>query len=135
MKRAHPMTKTILAAIAFLLPLAGAMADAPGEVQTAMKHAGFAMMEKAVDGVHLHLHHTINCLVGPQGKGFDAKAGDPCKGMGNGAINDTNDAQMKAMLMHVVTLASTAEEIHSYEAAKDVAMAVHTLLSEASKSK
>lgn len=129
--------KTMLAAIAFLLPIAGAVAAGPmphDEVATAMKHSGFAMKEKELKGVQMHLHHTLNCLVGPQGEGFDASAADPCKGMGNGAINDTS-GEMKMMLMHAATLARTAVQIHSYEAAKDTAMAVHELLSDASKGK
>ncbi|TAM15789.1 MAG: hypothetical protein EPN68_17120 [Rhodanobacter sp.] len=48
---------------------------------------------------HTHLHHVVNCLVGPDGKGFDAKAGDPCKGMGQGAIVDAKgDAAAEATL-------------------------------------
>ena len=27
---------------------------------------------------HKHLHHAVNCLVGPSGAGFDAAAGNPC---------------------------------------------------------
>jgi hypothetical protein len=41
---------------------------------------------------HARLHHTINCLVGPQEDGFDAKELNPCKDFGNGAIPDTEDA-------------------------------------------
>ena len=41
---------------------------------------------------HAHLHHTINCLVGPHGDGFDVKELNPCKDLGNGAIPDIADA-------------------------------------------
>jgi uncharacterized membrane protein len=38
--------------------------------------------------VTLHLHHVLNCAVGPDGMGFDAAAGNPCKGQGNGFLSD-----------------------------------------------
>ena len=41
--------------------------------------------------VYAHLHHTINCLVGPGGKTFDARALNPCKDLGN----DSADAAQK----------------------------------------
>ena len=62
--------------------------NAQQEISTAITHAGYAKKMTDVDKVHLHLHHVINCLVGSKGVGFDAKAGNPCQGMGNGAIND-----------------------------------------------
>ena len=65
-----------------------AKTNANEEISTAITHAGFAEKMTDVNKVHQHLHHVINCLVGPHGAGFDAKAGDPCLGMGNGAIDD-----------------------------------------------
>ena len=44
-------------------------------------------------GVQAHLHHTLNCLVGPGGDGFDAKQMNPCAQAGNGAIPDAKDAK------------------------------------------
>ena len=43
-----------------------------------------------LEDVHMHLHHVINCLVGPSGQGYDSTAEDPCKGQGTGAINDVD---------------------------------------------
>jgi hypothetical protein len=37
-------------------------------------HAGMALGAADLKLVHTHLHHVINCLVGPSGKGFDAQA-------------------------------------------------------------
>ena len=71
-------------------PAPGAAA-AHKEVTTAIEHATYATQMKTVDKTHLHLHHVVNCLVGPAGKGFYAAAGDPCKGMGNGALNDAGN--------------------------------------------
>lgn len=59
------------------------------EVSTAHAHALMAQGANTLAMAHTHLHHVINCLVGPQGTGFDAAAGTPCKGQGNGAIPDS----------------------------------------------
>jgi hypothetical protein len=72
-------------------------ADVSKEIATAEQHAGFAQQSTELKMVHTHLHHTINCLVGPKGKTFDAKALNPCKDLGNGAIPDA-DAAMKKKL-------------------------------------
>ena len=41
----------------------------------------------------MHLHHVVNCHVGPSGKGFDAAPGNPCAKAGNGAIPEGSAAQ------------------------------------------
>lgn len=79
--------------IVFLFTIFGvstayANTQAQREISTAITHASLAEKMTNVSQVDLHLHHVINCLVGTKGVGFDAKAGDPCLGMGNGAIND-----------------------------------------------
>jgi hypothetical protein len=75
-----------------------ALADAASEVVTAATHADLAASAGKIDGVHAHLHHTLNCLVGPAGKGFDTKALNPCAHAGAGAIPDTADAAKKKKL-------------------------------------
>lgn len=81
--------------LALALPMAAQAADADADgaaakqVATAVAHAGMAMGATDLTTAHAHLHHVVNCLVGPAGKGFDAKAEDPCKGMGQGAIVDS----------------------------------------------
>ncbi len=62
------------------------------EVQTATKHAGFAAQAKEAAGAHKHLQHTINCLVGKDDPAYDPSAEDPCKGQGQGAIADAEQA-------------------------------------------
>ena len=78
--------------LACAMPLAAQAAEgntaASKQVATAAAHAGMALGATDVKMVHTHLHHVINCLVGPSGHGFDSSAGDPCKGMGHGAIVD-----------------------------------------------
>ena len=83
------------AAAALLFPTA-AFADAHSEIVNAAEHAGYAAAAADIAGVHAHLHHALNCLVGPSGKGFDAKEINPCAHAGNGIIPDTSDAAKKA---------------------------------------
>lgn len=71
------------------------------EVKTALTHAGFAAKYDTLKEVTLHLHHVINCLVGSKDKMFDASAGNPCEGQGNGIVADLpaslgKDAQYEA---------------------------------------
>ena len=73
-------------------------ADAAGEVATAVTHATLATQAGDLDGVRMHLHHTLNCLVGAGGTGYDAKQINPCAGSGSGAIPDTSDAAKKKAL-------------------------------------
>ena len=71
--------------------LSGATAqagDALLQAETAAQHAGYAAGSDGIDSVKAHMHHALNCLVGPAGDGFDASFGDPCDGMGGGAITD-----------------------------------------------
>ena len=83
---------------AALLAPAALAADASSEIVTATTHADLAAQAADLNGVHTHLHHTVNCLVGPGGAGFDKTNLNPCAGSGNGAIPDTTDAAKKAEL-------------------------------------
>ena len=96
------LTIASVIAAAFVLAAASqarADADPAKEMATAATDAGLAA--KAAPDLkmtHMHLQHVVNCLVGPNGKGFDATPGNPCKDQGNGGIPDTkNAAQKKAM--------------------------------------
>lgn len=79
-----------LLALALPLVVQAAALDGAAKTQTdtAAAHAGMALGATDLKTAHAHLHHVVNCLVGPAGKGFDAQAEDPCKGMGQGAITD-----------------------------------------------
>ncbi|HWA30857.1 MAG TPA: hypothetical protein VG867_07155 [Rhizomicrobium sp.] len=120
-----------------MLGLAGALslvavqanaADAKGEVATAATHAGLAAQATNLDGVHMHLHHALNCLVGPNGTGFDAKQVNPCAGRGDGAIPDTTDAAMKAKLETAVDKAKSGIAETSLAAAQKDATELATML-------
>jgi hypothetical protein len=90
---------TKLIPLVFAAALApAALADEHSEVVQAETHAGLAAAGTDVATVHTHLHHTLNCLVGPNGAGFDAKEMNPCANAGNGAIPDATDAAMKSKL-------------------------------------
>ena len=99
---------TLLLAIA--LPVVAQAADADSAVAkqmgTASAHAGMALGAADLKLAHTHLHHVINCLVGPSGKAFDAQEEDPCKGMGQGAIVDAKgDAASESKLHTALTQA------------------------------
>jgi len=86
-----------LAFAALLLPVA-ALADAHSEIVNAETHAGLAAKGTDLAAVHMHLHHTLNCLVGPSGAGFDAKEINPCANAGSGAIPDAAGTAKKKTL-------------------------------------
>lgn len=78
--------------LVFAMSMAAQAAEGSGsaskQIGTAKAHAGMALGASDLKMVHTHLHHVINCLVGPSGDGFDGAAGNPCKDMGHGAIVD-----------------------------------------------
>lgn len=76
-------------ACAFALPAFAQTHSAKKEIATAHAHALMAEHASSVKMAHTHLHHVINCLVGPNGAAFDSAAGDPCKGQGSGALADS----------------------------------------------
>ncbi len=91
----------VLAGAAMLLATP-AFADLAGELSTAMAHAGMASTAADLAMTQKHLHHAVNCLVGPASPDFDAAAGNPCAKAGNGAIVDSTDAAQKAKLQAAV---------------------------------
>lgn len=92
-------------ALARMLPLAAVMlacaavaapaTHAHREIATAGIHADIATRIDDIQGVHLHLHHVVNCLVGPRGAGWnaaaEARSGNHCNDLGNGAIADSRN--------------------------------------------
>lgn len=80
---------TALPALALAAPLAGLQA----EIAAAKVHAGAASKVDTLAGAQLHLHHVVNCLVGPHGAGYSARAEalseNHCDQLGNGAVADS----------------------------------------------
>src|SRR5262245_14356560 len=92
-----------LAVVIMLAPTpARAETDVAKEINTAITHAGFAAAGNDLRTVQMHLHHTVNCLVGPTGTGFDPSEANPCKDQGNGAIPDIQDPLKRASLQEAL---------------------------------
>lgn len=109
-----------------VLPVGAYAGNAPSEVATAAEHAGFSAASSTLRVAHMHLHHTLNCLVGPRGRGFNSKFLNPCAHIGHGAIPDTIDAHTKMELKHIANqvrmaltvqrLAAVKKDAHKIEA-------------------
>ena len=93
----HSLAGAIAVAVS-MLPAPALAADAAKEAATGEMHAGLAAKAATIEQVHMHLHHAVNCLVGPKGQGFDAKEANPCQSLGDGAIPDTAEPSTKAKL-------------------------------------
>jgi hypothetical protein len=128
------MTRNFMRCLpAFVLALAVPMAvHAAGsgetvskQVSTAAAHAGMALGAGDLQMAHTHLHHVVNCLVGASGEGFDAKAGNPCAGMGQGAIADAEgDAATTTRLQEALTQARDGLQTRTLDEAHADARAV-----------
>src|SRR5690554_4328211 len=104
------------AVMLFAAPAFAAQLDK--EIAAAAQHAGLAAQSGDVAGVHTHLHHTINCLVGPEGEGFAPKEMNPCKALGNGAIPDAEDDETRAALEAALQEAQAGIAAEDHDAAK-----------------
>lgn len=116
-----------LGAILSVAPVS-AVADASSETVTAQTHADLAAHASDLAGVHMHLHHTVNCIVGPGGTGFDAKELNPCANAGKGALPDSVDAAQKMRLTNAVAKAEQGISESSLSAAQKDAAATSALL-------
>ena len=104
--RKHDILMGAAVAAVLLAPLPVLAADAAGEIVTAATHADLAAKAADLAGTQMHLHHALNCLVGPNGTGFDPKNMNPCANSGTGAIPDTTDAAKKSALQAAAATAS-----------------------------
>jgi hypothetical protein len=124
-RNAAPLA-AVLAALAAVTPTV-VLADGPQAIGTAAQHAGLAAGGADLAGVRRHLHHALNCLVGPDGAGFDAAPGNPCAAAG-GAIPQTADATMKAKLEKAAAQLRTGIADEDLAAAKKAATDVQAML-------
>lgn len=110
--------------LALVLPLAtlaaGSSDAASKQARTASAHAGMALAAKDLKVAHMHLHHVINCLVGPASKAFDASQADPCKGLGQGALVDARGDVVTEARLHTALMdaergvkATTLDDAHA----------------------
>ena len=115
---AHLSLAGIVAVALVGLPATAQAADPAQEAATAGTHAGLAAQGTSIDQVHMHLHHTVNCLAGPKGKGFDAKEANPCEKLGNGAIPDATDAAQKEKMTKALARAEAGLKSDDLAAAR-----------------
>lgn len=108
---------------------AAAQDNAATEVTIAHAHAVLAQNADSVAKTHLHLHHVVNCLVGPNDEGFDADAGNPCQGQGNGALPDSaNNQTLHSKLKQALATAQAGLSADTVDAAHAKAAKVATTL-------
>jgi hypothetical protein len=103
-------------------------ADLAKEASTAGQHAGMAASATDLKTLDGHLRMAVNCLVGPKGKGFDAKVANPCKDLGNGALADAANAANKKVLKEALAKAEAGLVQKDLAKAKSDAVATETLL-------
>jgi len=115
-------------------PAAMGMGD---ELKTAITHAGFAEKYDTTKEVTLHLHHVINCIVGPADPMFDKVAGNPCQGQGKGIMPDIKAAmgqdQEYQVAWWLAHLADQAIKMGNLAQAKAAAHIIKTQLTSMSK--
>jgi len=104
------------------------------EAATARAHAMMATNANSLKTTHMHLHHVVNCLAGPNGKGFDSSFEDPCKGMGHGALNDAagNDT-LTGVLKKAMSEAQAGLKSNDEATARMAAKKVAALLGKAAR--
>lgn len=130
------ISSSVLAAAALAFLAAPALAAEPQpakEIAAAAQHAGFAAGSGDIGGVHTHLHHTVNCLVGPEGEGFAPDQLNPCKTIGNGAIPDTEDEVTKQSLDAALESANAGLATGDLAGAKAEAIKTQSLLEAVAK--
>jgi hypothetical protein len=127
-RSAVAMGTFLAAAFAAGTPVLALAGDAGKEAETAAVHANLASNSSSLADAQTHLHHVVNCLVGPAGEGFDAKAGNPCKAQGDGAIADSADAATKKKLGAALAKAKAGLAATDLTAAKQAASDAQALL-------
>lgn len=128
MRTIHVIAASIALTFASLPMVSPAFASVREEIATAAQHAGLAAASQSLKETHTHLHHTINCLVGPDGKSFDAKEMNPCKTLGTGAIPGTTDAAKKSALEAAAAKAEAGVAETDLAKSQKAAQEVETML-------
>ena len=105
-----------------------AYADAKSEIATAAQHAGLAAAAPDLVQTHMHLHHAMNCLVGPQDADFDKANMNPCAQQGKGAFPDESDAEVKTKLQGAMSAAADGIASKDEATAKKNATMAKTIL-------
>ena len=111
----------------FTSPMA-AYADAAAQIATAAQHAGLAAAAPNLPQTRMHLHHVMNCLVGPKDGDFDKTNANPCAQQGNGAFLDATNPETKAQLQSAMSLAGDGIASNDEATAKKNAATIKTTL-------
>ena len=111
----------------FTCPMA-AYADAASEIATAAQHAGLAAAAPNLPQTRMHLHHVMNCLVGPKDGDFDKSNTNPCAQLGKGAFLDASNPETKAKLQNAMSLAGDGIASSDEATAKKNAAMIKTTL-------
>lgn len=107
----------------------GAAKTSGNPYETAVDHAELAVKANTLDGIHMHLHHVLNCLEGDNGKDFDAAAGNPCNG--RGALETLKKGTADWIrATNSIALSRVGVKLHDEKPAHYVAEAVLAILSE-----
>lgn len=112
------MRRALLAICAAFAASPAAAADLRAEIMNAAEHAEYSSEAQTVADAHFHLHHALNCLVGPGGKGFDAASLNPCRGSGNGIVPDASDPKLAAIFEAAAAKARAGLATNDLTAAK-----------------
>lgn len=110
-----------------IFPMA-AHADAASEIAMAAQHAGLAAAAPNLPQIHVHLHHVMNCLVGPKDGDFDKNNLNPCAQLGNGAFVDESNADIKVKLQNAMSAAGDGIASNDEATAKKNAATAKTIL-------
>ena len=105
-----------------------AYADAKSEIATAAQHAGMAAAAPSLAQTRVHLHHVMNCLVGPRDADFDKTNMDPCAQQGKGAYPDESDPDIKVKLQNAMNAAADGIAATDEATAKKNAASAQTML-------
>jgi hypothetical protein len=133
MKLALPQLSTLaIALVAVGLTSPASAADVAQEIATAETHAGYAVAAADLKMVQTHLHHVVNCMVGPKGRGYDESQANPCKDQGGGVMPDFNgDKAKRATLQKALDTARAGLKAGDIAAAKQHASDAGALLKKA----
>jgi hypothetical protein len=118
----------ILAGTLVTAPLPAFAGDEGAEITNAATHAGLAAQAGDIEGAHTHLHHAVNCLVGPGGAGFDPAQLNPCANTGNGAIPDAGSDSTKQALQAALAKANGGLASNDLSTAQKDAAATEMML-------
>jgi hypothetical protein len=96
----------LAAGIATLSPTM-ALAGIGEELTLAQTHALLAYRSRGVAMAQTHIHHVLNCLVGPGGDGYDVTPPlmDPCASSGKGALKDATSPAQRDKILAAISLA------------------------------